>query len=65
MIALPWFTNSIDTLLGSKPIVRTTINPTSTVNITGLFFAKYRGSSLVSESIITLLFKEFNATLIL
>ena len=41
-------------MFGNIVTKRTTKNPSSTVNITGLFFARYLGSSFLSESSITL-----------
>ena len=41
-------------IFGNIAAKRTTKNPSSTVNITGLFFARYLGSSFLIESSITL-----------
>ena len=48
-------TNVFD-ISGNKDIKKTTMNPSSTVNITGLFLTRYRGSSFSIESSIILEF---------
>src|SRR6476619_4191186 len=47
-------------ILGNKNMKKTTKKPTSTVNITGLFFTRYRGSSFNIESKITFVSIEEN-----